>query len=103
MNDFLTIIFVFSNKTSFFNLDEDAKVEHLLIEDGSKEAYIFSNLKVKQARTSDFTTNSILTGGKLIRNNVHPKLDGDPLLDLMVGILLGNSLPSFLCKIYMKQ
>ena len=80
----------FSNKTSFFNLDEDAKVEHLLIEDGSKESYIFSNLKVKQARTSDFTTNSILTGGKLIRNNVHPKLDGEGCYSNILGLYLSS-------------
>ena len=69
-------------------LDANSKVEHLSIEDGSRSSFIFSNLKIKQDRESNLTTNSILMGGKLIRNNVHPILDGDTSYSSILGLYL---------------
>jgi len=78
----------FLNKTTMMYLDANSKVEHLSIEDGSRSSFVFSNLKIKQDRESNLTTNSILMGGKLIRNNVHPILDGDTSYSSILGLYL---------------
>ena len=36
----------FSNKSTFFYLDDNSNVEHLSIDDGSKNSHIFSNIKI---------------------------------------------------------
>lgn len=80
----------FSNKVSMFYQEKNSNIEHLSIEDGSKSSFIFSNLKIKQERDSNFTTNSILIGGKLIRNNVHPLLDGEGSYSSVLGLYLSQ-------------
>ena len=80
----------FSNKASMILQDQNSSVEHLAIEDGNKSSFIFSNLKVKQERDSNFTSNSILIGGKLIRNNVHPLLDGENSYSSILGLYLSQ-------------
>lgn len=76
------------NKNTNVYIGNNSKVEHLLIEDGSKESFIFSNLKIIQEADSHFTTNSILSGGKLIRNNVHPMLNGKGCYSNILGLYL---------------
>ena len=80
----------FFNKTTMIYLDKNCNVEHLSIEDGSRSSFIFSNLKIKQDRDSNFTTYSILMGGKLIRNNVHPILNGDGSYASILGLYLSQ-------------
>ena len=80
----------FSNRTTMLYMDKNSSVEHLLIEDGSKSSFVFSNLKIKQDRDSNFTTNSILMGGNLIRNNVHPLLNGDGSYSSILGLYLSQ-------------
>ena len=78
----------FLNKTATAYIEKNSKVEHLLVEDGSKSSFIFSNLKIIQDRDSRFTTNSILCGGHLIRNNVHPMLNGEGSYSNILGLYL---------------
>ncbi|NSW88302.1 Fe-S cluster assembly protein SufD [bacterium] len=78
----------FWNKTTNVYVGNNSKVEHLLIENGSKSSFIFSNLKIIQERDSHFTTNSILCGGSLIRNNVHPMLNGEGCYSNILGLYL---------------
>ena len=78
----------FWNKTTNVFVGKNTKVEHLLIENGSKDSFIFSNLKIIQERDSHFTTNSILCGGSLIRNNVHPMLNGEGCYSNILGLYL---------------
>ena len=80
----------FLNKTSIVYVDQNARVEHLLVEDGNKNSFIFSNLKIVQGRDSHFTTNSILSGGQLIRNNVHPILNGEGCFSNILGLYLSS-------------
>ena len=80
----------FLNKTTTVNIESNSNVEHLLVEAGNKNSYIFSNLKIIQSRASNFTTNSILTGGLLIRNNVHPMLNGEGANSNILGLYLST-------------
>lgn len=80
----------FSNKSTFFYLNDNSKIEHLSIDDGSKNSHIFSNIKIKQGRDSNFTTDSILIGGKLFRNNVHPILNGEGSNSNVLGLYLSK-------------
>ena len=80
----------FLNKTTTVNIESNSNVEHLLVEAGNKNSYIFSNLKIIQSRDSNFTTNSILTGGLLIRNNVHPMLNGEGANSNILGLYLST-------------
>ena len=80
----------FSYKSTFFYLDDNSNVEHLSIDDGSKNSHIFSNIKINQGRDSNFTTDSILIGGKLFRNNVHPILNGEGSNSNVLGLYLSK-------------
>ena len=80
----------FSNKSTFFYLNDNSKVEHLSIDDGSKNSNIFSNIKIMQGRDSNFTTDTILIGGKLFRNNVHPILNGEGSNSNVLGLYLSK-------------
>ena len=80
----------FSNKSTFFYLNDNSKVEHLSVDDGSKNSNIFSNIKIKQGRDSNFTTDTILIGGKLFRNNVHPILNGEGSNSNVLGLYLSK-------------
>jgi Fe-S cluster assembly protein SufD len=80
----------FLNKTTTVQIEKNSNVEHLLVESSNKSSYIFSNLKIIQDRDSHFTTNSILTGGHLIRNNVHPMLNGEGSNSNILGLYLST-------------
>ena len=80
----------FLNKTTTVQIEKNSNVEHLLVESSNKSSYIFSNLKIIQDRDSHFTTNSILTGGQLIRNNVHPMLNGEGSNSNILGLYLST-------------
>ena len=80
----------FSNKTTSFFLGDSTNVEHLSIDESSYHSYIFSNLKISQTNDSNFTTDSILIGGKIYRNNVHPVLNGQGSNSNILGLYLSK-------------
>ncbi len=65
---------------------DNADVTHYLLDRESDLAFNISSLHVHQGRDSRFTSHSMLFGGRIVRNNVHPVLDGDNCFSLLNGL-----------------
>ena len=69
---------------------EGANVSHYLVEREHDRAFNFSTLRIQQARNSNVASHSILVGGALVRNNVHPVLAGEGAECLINGLFIGR-------------
>ena len=67
----------FSNAATEAVVGRNSVLRHYLVECESKRAFNISTLRIQQGRSSSVTSNSILLGGALVRNNVHPVLAGE--------------------------
>jgi Fe-S cluster assembly protein SufD len=76
----------FTNVVSEFVLGENALVEHDKLQMESAEAYHVSTTHVHQRGTSNFTSNSIAFGGRLVRNDLSAHLDGEGVECTMNGL-----------------
>jgi Fe-S cluster assembly protein SufD len=56
---------------------DNATIEHYMVERESREAYNVSTLNIRQGRTANVASHAVLLGGRLVRNNVHPRLSGE--------------------------
>ena len=56
---------------------ENSNVEHYRLEFASKKAFNFLTLRMDQKRDSNVASHSVLCGGAIVRNNVHPVLAGE--------------------------
>jgi Fe-S cluster assembly protein SufD len=79
----------FSNAVTELAAGQDAVVSHYLIERENLAATNVSTLRVEQARATNITSHSILLGGGLVRNNVHPVLAGEGGECLINGLFVG--------------
>ena len=70
--------------------EEGANVSHYLIEREHARAFNFSTLRIQQARNANVASHSILIGGALVRNNVHPVLAGEGAECLINGLFIGR-------------
>lgn len=80
----------FSNTITELVADEEAVVTHYLIEREGARAANVSTLRIEQGRASNVTSHSVLVGGGLVRNNVHPVLAGRGAECLINGLFIGN-------------
>jgi Fe-S cluster assembly protein SufD len=80
----------FTNAVTDVVVGEQAHIEHYFIEQQSLEAFNISALRSRQERSSNFHSHTMLLGGKLVRNNVHPILDGEPCECLINGLFVGS-------------
>ena len=67
----------FSNGVTEVVVGQNGVMSHYLIERESPRAFNVSTLRIQQARSSNVTSHSVLVGGALVRNNVHPILAGE--------------------------
>lgn len=79
-----------SNAVTEFVAGENAVLSHCLIECESRSAFHVSTLGVRQARNANVTSHSVLTGGAIVRNNVHPVLAGEGGECLINGLFIGD-------------
>ena len=77
-----------SNVVTELVLGENSTVGHYLIENESKKAFNISTLRVQQERSSNLRSHSVLLGGSLVRNNVHPVLAGEGCDSLINGLFM---------------
>jgi Fe-S cluster assembly protein SufD len=80
----------FSNTISELVAGEDAVISHYMIEREDRQAFNISTLRSQQARSSNVSSHSVLLGGGLVRNNVHPVLAGEGGECLINGLFIGN-------------
>ncbi len=78
----------FTNPVSEFIIGDHAVVEHLKFQDESQEAYHIATLASHLGKACRFVSHSIALGGKLSRNNIRTKLDGEGLECVLNGLYL---------------
>ena len=67
----------FSNVVTEAVVGKNCVLNHCFVECESQKAFNISTLRIQQERTSSVTSNTVLIGGALVRNNVHPVLAGE--------------------------
>ncbi|HET7442769.1 MAG TPA: Fe-S cluster assembly protein SufD, partial [Terriglobales bacterium] len=81
---------VLSNSATELVAGENATISHYMIEREHREAFNISTLRIQQGRSSNVASHSVLLGGGLVRNNVHPVLNGEGGECLINGLFVGN-------------
>jgi len=79
----------FSNAVTELVAGQDAVVAHFLVERENLAAFNVSTLRLELARGANVASHSLLLGGRLVRNNVHPVLNGEGAECLINGLFLG--------------
>ena len=80
----------FSNTATELVAGDNANVAHYMVVREGETAYNFSTLRIQQGRSANVATHSLLLGGALIRNNVHPVLAGEGSECLINGLFMAN-------------
>ncbi len=78
----------FSNVVTELVAGDNAVVSHYVIERENEEAFNVGTLRVQQGRTSNVASHSVLLGGRLVRNNVHPVMGGEGGYCLINGLFM---------------
>jgi Fe-S cluster assembly protein SufD len=81
---------VLSNSVTELVAGENANVAHYMIEREDRTAFNVSTLRIQQERSANVASHSLLLGGGLVRNNVHPVLAGEGGECLINGLFVGN-------------
>ena len=79
----------FSNAVTELVAGDSAVVSHFLVERENFAAFNISTLRIEQGRAANVSSHSILLGGGLVRNNVHPVLNGEGTECLINGLFVG--------------
>ena len=79
----------FSNAVTELAAGQDAVISHFLIERENLASFNVSTLRIEQSRSANVDSHSILLGGGLVRNNVHPVLNGEGAECLINGLFVG--------------
>ena len=80
----------FSNTATELIAGENAVVSHYMVEREHRQAFNISTLRIQQGRSANVSSHSVLLGGGLVRNNVHPVLAGEGGECLINGLFIGN-------------
>ena len=81
---------VLSNSVTELAAGENATVSHYMIAREHRKAFNVSTLRIQQARSANVASHSLLLGGGLVRNNVHPVLAGEGGECLINGLFVGE-------------
>ena len=79
-----------SNSVTELVVGENSTVSHYLIEREHPSALNISTLRIQQDRNANVASHSVLLGGGLVRNNVHPVLAGEGGECLINGLFVGS-------------
>jgi len=80
----------FSNTATELIAGESAVVSHYMVEREHRQAFNISTLRIQQGRSANVSSHSVLLGGGLVRNNVHPVLAGEGGECLINGLFIGK-------------
>jgi len=81
---------VFCNTVTELVAGDHTVLSHYMIEREHKEAFNISTLRIQQGRSTNVVSHSVLLGGALVRNNVHPVLAGEGGECVINGLFIGN-------------
>lgn len=79
-----------SNVVTEAVVGDNSVLDHYLIERESKESFNISTLRIQQGRSSNVASHTVLFGGALVRNNVHPVLAGEGGECLINGLFMAK-------------
>ena len=80
----------FCNTATELVAADNASISHYLIEREDTRAFNVSTLRIQQGRSANVSSHSLLLGGALVRNNVHPVLAGEGGECLINGLFIGG-------------
>jgi Fe-S cluster assembly protein SufD len=80
----------FSNTVTEIVVGENSIVKHYMIERENEDAFHVSTLRIQQNRNSNFTSHSLILGGALVRNNIHPVLSGEGSYSLINSLFMAH-------------
>lgn len=80
----------FCNTATELVAGDNAVVSHYMIEREHRQAFNISTLRIQQGRSANVSSHSLLLGGGLVRNNVHPVLAGEGAECLINGLFIGS-------------
>ena len=80
----------FTNAVCEVVLLEDARVEHVKVQQENLQSYHVANTQVVLAARSNFTTHYLALGGSLVRNEVRVRFDGEHAEATVNGLYLGG-------------
>jgi len=80
----------FLNVATELVAEENSVISHNLMENENRKSFHISTLQIEQDRNSNVSSHSVLIGGALVRNNVHPVLAGEGGLCLINGLFFGD-------------
>ena len=78
----------FTNSVTEFVVGENAYVEHIKIQDEALDSFHVAGIYAQLDRSSRFRSHSLALGGRLSRNNIRTKLDGEGLECVLNGLYL---------------
>src|SRR6516225_7321393 len=81
---------VFCNTVTELVAGDHTVLSHYMIEREHEKAFNISTLRIQQGRSANVVSHSVLLGGALVRNNVHPVLAGEGGECLINGLFIGN-------------
>ncbi len=81
---------LFANAVTELVAAENSVVAYHMIERENRKAFHVSTLRIQQERDANVSSHSVLIGGALVRNNVHPVLAGEGGECLINGLFLGD-------------
>jgi Fe-S cluster assembly protein SufD len=81
---------VFCNTVTELVAGDHTVISHYMVEREHKEAFNISTLRIQQGKSANVVSHSLLLGGALVRNNVHPVLAGEGGECLINGLFIGN-------------
>ena len=82
--------YAFCNTATELVAGESAVVSHYMIEREHRQTSNVSTLRIEQGRSANVDSHSVLLGGGLVRNNVHPVLNGEGGDCLINGLFIGS-------------
>jgi Fe-S cluster assembly protein SufD len=80
----------FSNVVTEVVVGQNGVLGHVMIERESEQAFNVSTLRVQQGRSSNVASHTVLLGGALVRNNVHPVMAGEGSECLINGLFMAT-------------
>jgi len=80
----------FSNAVTELVAGDNAVISHYMIEREHRNGFNVSTLRIQQGRSANVASHSVLLGGALVRNNVHPVLAGEGGECLINGLFVAN-------------
>ncbi len=79
----------FCNSATELVAADNAVLSHYMIEQEHRQTFNVSTLRIQQGRSANVASHSVLVGGALVRNNVHPVLAGEGSECLINGLFVG--------------